>query len=936
MFKKTNKKVLPFLLFLAPVIMLIVTMFLGMTNLNAADSPETAPSKYFVRTISNACDSGNYDSFKQQIANSGSSFVGGTNNTVLIKATRVNGVLCPTDTFYIYKDFYLQSVRLKTALPQQLAAWKIIIKHLNDIGNVSDNDKRLADIDFIQKQIDICSAASFFDTAYKNYFIIPDGPALADKLKPLMNTPTGIVFKKSDTEILALKSVNTQKLTTAEQNTFYDTDGRLAWQTLANIYSGLVTSLTTCVYPADATVAKNSQQSIVTHFKDVLATCSPFIYEDPATQSGPIKKFMINSSKSFKLVSDNVFPDINKTNSTFFLPQSLDKTFLKNDAQITSFFKYSADWDEIIKLYTTIRDKANMCGTVGDAESIKKVKDEYSKADLTIAFITEQRKLNVNYRTRVEGVYTTYSDKKFFYIDKATTGEITKELQSSFSNAGIADYFSFEEGDPNARLRIPYSISVSSIKNPQYTDNKKSIQFLIDQLDKIFQALLKIDTGTGAAQLNNPYFLDAQNIAKNSEALKKLLGQSTVGLTLTLPATANQGSKVNISGKIEKANSDQQCVFYVGDGVGTIWKKEMKTSTNCAIEWQTYKKGENSSYPDGTYIGWHTVLLTVDSISKPVLPESIDTNLVMMGDNGQTITKLDNLLGKNNYISKMINVCGSGGCSAVSNLIISIRTQEQGASEETSTKAVKQWGKVNISAKVTATSSTDVGKKCFIYIGDGNGIMFNKTTAGLDLDTTNSCSYSWQTQAGQPNGTQLGEHKILAVYGNDKEIVMPASFDASTTPTGWDKLPTAWDYVNVCDNDSTGTCAASTVPPGGTNGGGGEGGGGSSGGGETVTPGTMTPEELTDISGIKLGNVKDILLETITGRWLPIAIGAMAFFALIISGFTYMTSAGDPKNAEKAKNMMVRTIIGIVIALGAYAIIYTVMSILHKIGVISY
>lgn len=50
-------------------------------------------------------------------------------------------------------------------------------------------------------------------------------------------------------------------------------------------------------------------------------------------------------------------------------------------------------------------------------------------------------------------------------------------------------------------------------------------------------------------------------------------------------------------------------------------------------------------------------------------------------------------------------------------------------------------------------------------------------------------------------------------------------------------------------------------------------------------------------------------------------VGITAVIVIIIAGFMYMTSAGDPSKASKAKNALLYAVIGLVIAIAAYAIV---------------
>ena len=66
------------------------------------------------------------------------------------------------------------------------------------------------------------------------------------------------------------------------------------------------------------------------------------------------------------------------------------------------------------------------------------------------------------------------------------------------------------------------------------------------------------------------------------------------------------------------------------------------------------------------------------------------------------------------------------------------------------------------------------------------------------------------------------------------------------------------------------------------------------------------------------------MIQTIINVVLSI-VGIIAVVVVIFGGFTYMTSAGDPGKITKAKNTIMYGIIGLIIALLAYAIVNFVM-----------
>lgn len=54
-------------------------------------------------------------------------------------------------------------------------------------------------------------------------------------------------------------------------------------------------------------------------------------------------------------------------------------------------------------------------------------------------------------------------------------------------------------------------------------------------------------------------------------------------------------------------------------------------------------------------------------------------------------------------------------------------------------------------------------------------------------------------------------------------------------------------------------------------------------------------------------------------------IGAVSVIMIIIGGIEYVTSAGDPAKTKKAKDTVLYSIVGLVVALLAYAIVYFVL-----------
>ncbi|MEK7594233.1 MAG: pilin [Patescibacteria group bacterium] len=55
-------------------------------------------------------------------------------------------------------------------------------------------------------------------------------------------------------------------------------------------------------------------------------------------------------------------------------------------------------------------------------------------------------------------------------------------------------------------------------------------------------------------------------------------------------------------------------------------------------------------------------------------------------------------------------------------------------------------------------------------------------------------------------------------------------------------------------------------------------------------------------------------------------IGALALLVIVVSGLRYITSAGDPEKTAKAKNGVVYALVGLVVAISAFAIVSFVVN----------
>jgi|SRR3989344_3700782 len=76
-------------------------------------------------------------------------------------------------------------------------------------------------------------------------------------------------------------------------------------------------------------------------------------------------------------------------------------------------------------------------------------------------------------------------------------------------------------------------------------------------------------------------------------------------------------------------------------------------------------------------------------------------------------------------------------------------------------------------------------------------------------------------------------------------------------------------------------------------------------------------------SGITLGNIITALL----GYILPLA-GMALLLYLLFAGFQFLTSGGDPKKVEQAKERLTSALVGFVIVFAAYWIVQIVGTVL--------
>ncbi len=75
-------------------------------------------------------------------------------------------------------------------------------------------------------------------------------------------------------------------------------------------------------------------------------------------------------------------------------------------------------------------------------------------------------------------------------------------------------------------------------------------------------------------------------------------------------------------------------------------------------------------------------------------------------------------------------------------------------------------------------------------------------------------------------------------------------------------------------------------------------------------------------TGLAGGTIKDVLIKFL--YWILGILASLAILTIIISGVQYIVSAGDEKIIETAKRNIKWSIIGLVIALASFAIVYTI------------
>jgi hypothetical protein len=87
--------------------------------------------------------------------------------------------------------------------------------------------------------------------------------------------------------------------------------------------------------------------------------------------------------------------------------------------------------------------------------------------------------------------------------------------------------------------------------------------------------------------------------------------------------------------------------------------------------------------------------------------------------------------------------------------------------------------------------------------------------------------------------------------------------------------------------------------------------------------------KLLNDTGTKNAGYQDVGIDVIIGTVISAVLGVLGVIFLVLTvygGYIWMIARGDEAKAEKAKETMTNSIIGLVIVLAAYAISYFVLS----------
>ena len=92
-----------------------------------------------------------------------------------------------------------------------------------------------------------------------------------------------------------------------------------------------------------------------------------------------------------------------------------------------------------------------------------------------------------------------------------------------------------------------------------------------------------------------------------------------------------------------------------------------------------------------------------------------------------------------------------------------------------------------------------------------------------------------------------------------------------------------------------------------------------------LDPKAAVQKGVTEAGGTSTGPKLDTLIQNIINILLYV-IGAVAVIMIVIGGIEYVTSAGDPAKTKKAKDTILYSVVGLVVALLAYAIVNFVLT----------
>jgi hypothetical protein len=75
----------------------------------------------------------------------------------------------------------------------------------------------------------------------------------------------------------------------------------------------------------------------------------------------------------------------------------------------------------------------------------------------------------------------------------------------------------------------------------------------------------------------------------------------------------------------------------------------------------------------------------------------------------------------------------------------------------------------------------------------------------------------------------------------------------------------------------------------------------------------------TDSYGLVRGDLVSVIMTVV--RWFLTFVGVLSLLMIVVSGIMYITSGGDSGRTETAKGYLLYSIVGLVVALLAYAIV---------------